>query len=276
MNELWTQRVVATEGPSLFTDVIIDGEHFSLHCSLRTEAKKMFNSNVKDVLDEIRHPDLTNILQIMSEGKEDVLRELISTFITNNGNKDISYIFSSACFYKLYNIASWVRTDYSDYIDVNQGLEAACESGDEGIVNMVLIMEANDYATGLKGAAHSGHIPLVKKMIMLGARNFNSALEVAAAGDHQSVITYITSVCTANIDFNFLLWGASEGGNLLTVKNAISNGATDYHTAYWKALQGGVREHHSKYSVKYGTRRNVPSEPHLAISVYLLELMDRL
>ncbi len=278
---LWNQYYYDGIDSPLFIDIVINGETFKLHCSLRTDAKKMLNYDAKEALNYIRCPELTKILVTMetqnsNDNNREDLRKTISDYVSSRGHKDIGHIFSSACFYKRYTDVTWIHRTYTSHIDVNQGLEAACESGDERMVSILLLMEANNFNAGLRGAANFGHDILVRKMVEIGATNINGSLEAAGIADNQPIITYLISISSQPIDYNSLLCGASRGGNITLVNFAISKGATDFKGGYWKSIQGAVQQNHSKYSAVYGSRRTIPSETHLKISIYLLQLMNRL
>lgn len=283
---LWTNWSVKDgyKSPSLFSDEIIGGEHFKLHCSLRTDAKKMFNScNTKKIIELYRDQELTDILSIMdkTDGPEDIqstdiLKELINVYTDIKGADDVCRIFSSACFYKLFNVTIWMREKYSEYININDGFEAACESGDERMINTLLIMEASDYEAGLKGGSRGGKLKVVERMVGFGARNFNSALEVAAAGGHNDVVKYLIQKGQKTVDRNCVLRGGCNSGNIDLVKDALYNGANDYHGGYWKAMQGSIQTVSSPFSFEYGARRTVASKSHLDVVVYILQIMDRL
>ena len=71
---------------------------------------------------------------------------------------------------------------------INGGLNGACRSGHQALVQLMITKGANDWNGALYSACLRGHQALVQLMITQGADNWNNGLIAACEAGHQALV----------------------------------------------------------------------------------------
>ena len=108
---------------------------------------------------------------------------------------------------------------------LTDGFEAACLSGHQELVQLLITKGANRWNIGLEAASIGGHEKLAQLMITKGADEWNTALYGACQAGHEKLVQLL--ITQGADDLNIGLDGACENGHQGIVQLMITQGANE-------------------------------------------------
>ena len=133
-----------------------------------------------------------------------------------------------------------IKNDIHKTLNLNWGLEGACQGGFKDLVQWMIDLGANYWEWGLWGSVQGGFKELAQMMIDHGASHWDAGLRAACEGGHREMVRMMIDL-GAN-DWNWGLQGACKGGFKDLSQMMIDHGATDFNLGLLNACWGGQRD----------------------------------
>jgi hypothetical protein len=141
-------------------------------------------------------------------------------------------------------ISNCIEKSNSLYINMNNGLYGASESGNITLLKFFIDKGAYDFNVGMCFAARRGQKNIVKFLIKKGANCWNLALGYAARGGYKNLINYF--IKKGAYDWNWGLYGSAQRGDIELINFFISKGADDWNSGLFGSI---IRA--DKYLIRY-------------------------